>query len=66
MPEYHINAVREHRIRSGIAGTAMAKEMGLSFPTYYKKEVGQIKWTISEGKFLADFFGTTIDALFFG
>ena len=43
----------------------MAETMNLGFPTYYKKEKGQIKWTLAEGKFLADFFGTTIDELFF-
>lgn len=64
MPEYNIDAVRNRRIRAGIAGTAMAETMDLGFPTYYKKEKGQIKWTLAEGKFLADFFGTTIEELF--
>ena len=65
MPEYNIDAVRNRRISAGIAGTAMAEIMNLGFPTYYKKEKGQIKWTLAEGKFLADLFGTTIDELFF-
>lgn len=66
MPEYNINAVREHRIAAGITGTAMADMLGLGFPTYYKKETGHIKWTLAESKVLADFFGETIDTLFFG
>lgn len=63
---YNVDAVRQHRIRAGITGTAMAEIMGINIPTYYKKEKGQIKWSLTEGKFLADFFKTTIDALFFG
>ena len=62
---YNITAVRDRRIRAGISGMAMAKVMGINIPTYYKKEAGQIKWSLSESKFLADFFKTTIEDLFF-
>lgn len=63
---YDVNAVRERRIRAGISGMAMARLMGINIPTYYRKEAGQIKWSLDESKFLADFFKTTIDELFFG
>ena len=65
MAEYNVDAVRDYRIRAGIAGTDLADAMNIGFATYYKKERGQVKWTLSEGKFLADFFQTTIDELFF-
>lgn len=63
---YNINAVRDRRISAGISGMSMARVMGLNVPTYYKKEAGQIKWSLDESKALADFFKTTIDELFFG
>lgn len=63
---YRITAVRDRRISAGISGMSMARAMGINIPTYYKKEAGLIKWSLDESKFLADFFGTTIDALFFG
>ena len=62
---YNVDAVRKSRIRAGITGTAMAEIMGVNVPTYYKKEKGQIKWSLVEAKFLADYFKTTVDALFF-
>lgn len=60
-----IENVRNARIARGITGVAMAAHLGMNFPTYYKKETGQIKWSLPEAKAVADFFGTTIDALFF-
>ena len=64
--DYSITAVRDRRIKAGITGMAMARVMGINVPTYYKKEAGQIKWSLDESKFLADFFKTTIDELFYG
>ena len=66
MVGYDINAVRDRRIHAGISGMSMAQVMGINIPTYYKKEAGQIKWSLDESKFLADFFKTTIDELFYG
>ena len=62
---YNVTAVRDRRIQEGISGMSMARAMGINVPTYYKKEAGQIKWSLDESKWLADFFATTIDALFF-
>lgn len=60
-----IDAVRKARIKAGISGVAMADRLGIGIPTYYKKETGMIKWSLEEAKSVADFFGTTIDALFY-
>lgn len=62
---YDVSAVRERRIRAGLSGMAMAQILGMNVPTYYKKEAGQIKWSLDESKILSDFFHTTIDKLFF-
>lgn len=65
MKRYNVEAVRQRRVRAGITGTAMASIMGLHVPTYYKKEAGQIKWSLDEAKFLADYFKEPLDTLFF-
>ncbi|WP_437131243.1 helix-turn-helix transcriptional regulator [Peptostreptococcus russellii] len=43
----------------------MAKYLGISKSSYYKKEIGEIKISLSEAKKLADFFEINIEALFF-
>ena len=59
------DAVRKKRLEAGITGVALAEHLGIGTPTYYKKETGAIKWSLEEAKRVADFFGTTIDALFY-
>lgn len=43
----------------------MAKYLGISKSSYYKKEIGEIKISLAEAKKLADFFETNIEELFF-
>lgn len=62
---YDVNAVRDLRRSQGLSGNDMAQIMGIPAGTYYKKEIGDVKWTISEAKFIADYFKKTIDEIFF-
>lgn len=43
----------------------MAKYLGISKSSYYKKEIGEIKISLVEAKKLAVFFEITIEELFF-
>lgn len=43
----------------------LAKYLGISKSSYYKKENGKIKISLLEAKKLADFFETSIEELFF-
>ena len=62
---YDVNAVRDLRRGQGLSGHAMAHIMGIPVGTYYKKEIGDVKWTLSEAKYLlknrlARLFGKTM------
>lgn len=62
---YDVNAVRDLRRGQGLSGHAMAHIMGIPVGTYYKKEIGDVKWTLTEAKYIADYFKKTIDEIFF-
>lgn len=59
------NRVRELRVERGIPGTVMAEYLGVSVPVYYKKETGAIVWTLENAKAISDYFGRTIEEIFF-
>ena len=58
-----VKTLRETR---GLKQEEVAELLGISTPTYSKKENGSIKWALSEAKLLSDFFGMTIEQIFFG
>lgn len=58
--------LRQLRTERGISAKKMAELLDLETEgAYYKKENGTIKFTLSEGKRVADFFGLPIEAVFF-
>jgi len=57
--------VKEIRINNNVKQEKMAEILGMSVCNYSKKENGYLKWTIKEAKKIADFFGKTIDEIFF-
>lgn len=57
--------VKEFRENRGLRQDDMAAILEVSPATYCKKENGAIKFSLPEAKKLADFFNTTIEAIFF-
>jgi len=49
-----------------VSADKMAEILGLSTKSaYYKKENGRVKFTLSEAKKISDFFGISIEEIFF-
>ncbi len=57
--------VKEIRLNSNVKQEKMAEILDMSVANYSKKENGYLKWTITEAKKIADFFGKTMDEIFF-
>jgi putative transcriptional regulator len=54
------------RNNSSISAKKMCDLLGLKTKAaYYKKENGNVNFTLSEAKKISDFFGMTIDEIFF-
>lgn len=60
-----MSTVKKIRERNGFKQEDMAKLLNISPANYSKKENGTVKYSLPEAKILADFFQTTIEALFF-
>ena len=60
-----LSRVRELRESANIKQDCMAELIGVSPASYSKKENGQVKCTLEEAKKIADFFGKTIEEIFF-
>lgn len=60
-----MSKLREIREEKGLLQEDMAKLLGISLCNYSKKESGIIKVSIIEAKLIADFFGKTIEEIFF-
>jgi putative transcriptional regulator len=59
--------LRAMRIETNTPAKTLANMLGLKTKAaYYKKECGSVSTTVQEAKQLADYFGRTIEDLFFG
>ncbi|BFK81450.1 helix-turn-helix domain-containing protein [Clostridium baratii] len=57
--------IKTYRFVGSIKQEVLANLIGVTLTTYCNKENGKTEFTLKEAKTLADFFGTTIDDLFF-
>ena len=57
--------VRQERIQRGLSAEVMAEVVECSVANYYKKEAGDIKFDLVEARTIAQYFGKTIEDLFF-
>lgn len=58
--------LREIRAERGVSAQTMADLLGLETDgAYYKKENGSVKFSLAEAKIAADFFGMSIESIFF-
>lgn len=57
--------IKAYRSLKGDKQEDIAKLIGVGLNTYNFKENGKKPFTLEEAKIIADYFNTTIDALFF-
>ena len=60
-----LSRLRELREEKGKTQEEMARILDISEPNYCKKESGQVKVSLLEAKKISDFFGQTIEEIFF-
>ena len=57
--------VRKIREEKGIKQAEIANILGVSVPSYSKKESGEVRFSIIEAKELATYFDMPIETIFF-
>ena len=57
--------VREIRLQKEITQESLAKILNISMCNYCKKELNQSRFSLEQAKTIADFFGMTIEDIFF-
>lgn len=58
--------LRAIRNKNGVSAEIIAKLLGLETKAaYYKKETGDVKFTLPEAKKIADYFNMPIEEIFF-
>lgn len=58
--------LRKIRQEKGIKASLLAEKLGLKTEgAYYKKETGQVPFTLTEGKIVADLLEMPIEVIFF-
>lgn len=62
----HYPTLKAYRALKNVTQDDMAEHLGLSVLSYNRKENGKVEFTLNEAKRMADYFGVTIDDLFFG
>ena len=60
-----MSKIKELRERAGIKQEFMAELLSISPANYCKKEKGIIKYSLIEAKTIADYYGKTIEEIFF-
>lgn len=61
-----LTRLRKLRKDNNITSSEMAKLLGLKTQSaYYKKELGYVPVSLKEAKIIADFFGMSIEEIFF-
>lgn len=57
--------LKELREKKGYTMEDLAKVIGKSVPNYYKKENGDVKFSVNEALQIADFLKTKVEKIFF-
>lgn len=60
-----MSKIRRLREKRHLTQAEMADYLGMSLANYGKKENNQIRFSINEAKRLSDFFGLSIEQIFF-
>ena len=60
-----MSKIRRLREDNNLTQAQMANYLGMSLANYGKKENNQIRFSINEAKRLSDFFGLSIEQIFF-
>lgn len=59
------NRLRQIRTERNVSAKEMCELIEIQHPTYYKKENGQVRFSLSEAAKIADFFNLAISDIFF-
>jgi len=60
-----MNRVKELRMEKGATANQLGTLIGVSTGTYWKKEAGVLRFSLVDAKVLADFYGESIESIFF-
>lgn len=60
-----LERLKQLRLEAGLTYQQMAKQLGLTKATYYKKEHGRIKISLSDAQKISKILGHSIDNIFF-
>jgi putative transcriptional regulator len=60
-----INKLKAYRMLHALKQEEVAKHLGMSLSTYNCKENGSRKFTVDEAKKVCDYFGVSIEEIFF-
>lgn len=60
-----MNKVKQLRLKKRVTQEEVANLLGISCPNYGKKENEKIRFSLEEAKTLSNFFGLSIEKLFF-
>ncbi|MBP1926879.1 DNA-binding XRE family transcriptional regulator [Sedimentibacter acidaminivorans] len=60
-----MNKIKLLREKNNIRQNEIAQFLNISACNYYKKETGDLRFSLIEAKKLSDYFGLTIEELFF-
>ena len=63
--EEEMEKVKKLRLSRNLSQERIAGWLNMSVSTYSKKENGRLKWSLEEAKKLAEYFGMTIEEIFF-
>lgn len=64
MPIAISNLIKSLRVKKGFSQSDVARLMGLARPTYNRKEIGKVPFTIEEGKNLAIILESSFEEIF--
>lgn len=63
--QLRLDKLKSRRLQTGIAASVLAELLGCTEGTYYKKETGKLGFSLVEAKKVAEYFGETIEAIYF-
>lgn len=65
MPKIDPNRIKAYRQLRNVTQEDLAKLLGMTKQGYAFKENGKREFTLTEAKIIADYFGTSIEDIFF-
>jgi DNA-binding XRE family transcriptional regulator len=61
----NLSNVRKIRLEKNISAQVVINALGITHCTYYKKELGQLRFSLLEAKVISNLFDMSIEDIFF-